>query len=59
MVRSLKQLAQRPYCAEIFMGLFNKLKGIPPMGSKRYNRTENISCRRSIFNFLWREADEN
>lgn len=29
------------------------------MGSKRYNRTENISCRRSIFNFLWREADEN
>lgn len=35
MVRSLKQLAQRPYCAKIFMGLFNKLKEIPPVGSKR------------------------
>lgn len=54
MVRSLKQLAQRPYSAKIFMGLFNKLKGKPPMGSKRHNRTENISCRRSIFKFLQR-----
>lgn len=35
-------------------GLFNKLKVIPPTGSKSHNRMKYISCRRNIFRLLER-----
>lgn len=47
-------LCLKSYGNTIQKGLFNKLKVIPPTGSKRHNRMKNISCRRNIFRLLER-----
>lgn len=52
-------LCPNSYGNTIQKGLFNKLKEVPPTGSKRHNRMKNISCRRNIFRLVEREANEN
>lgn len=52
-------LCPNSYGNTIQKGLFNKLKEVPPTGSKRHNRMKNISCRRNIFRLLEREANQN